>query len=81
MINLLMAEVWPNNSKVLILLNQSLKSDHLYDDKVLPNLNTYYEWIQQSKLQYHGLSKFNKLDYVHGTTQSFDFLFKKKIEE
>ena len=67
------------NSKVIIFLNQSLKSDYLYDDKILPNfLNTYYEWLQQSKINnFHGLSKFNKLDYVHGTTQSFDFFFLK----
>ena len=47
--------------------------------KILPTfLKTYFEWIQQSKLNlFHGLYKFNKLDYVHGTTQCSDFFFLK----
>ena len=37
-------------------------------------LNQYFKWIQTSKLnKITGLSKFNKLSYVHGTSQSFDF--------
>ena len=37
-------------------------------------LNEYFNWIQTSKLnKITGSSKFNKLSYFHGTSQSFDF--------
>ena len=67
------------NSTIINFINDSLKFDYLYDDKILPTfLDTYYEWIQKSKLnEFHGLNKFNKLDYVHGTSQCFDFFFLK----
>jgi hypothetical protein len=40
-------------------------------------LNTYFEWIQESRLNnFHGLEEFNSLSFVHGTSQAFDFFYR-----
>ena len=65
------------NSKVISLIDKTLKTELLFDDKILETfLNNYYEWLKASKLNnLDGLKFFDKLSYVHGTTQSFDFFF------
>ena len=65
------------NSEAFEFVKKSINPKYLYDMKVVHNfLNTYYEWIQTSKLnKLHGLNKFNSLSFVHGTLQSFDFFY------
>ena len=67
------------DSKVVEFINSKVNSKYLYDDNIVPKfINKYYKWIQQSKLNnLHGLNKFNKLDFVHGTSQAFDFWYQK----
>ena len=66
-------------SQVVDFINQEVNAKYLYDDDIVPKfINTYYNWIQSSKLnKFNGLDKFNKVDYVHGTSQAFDFWFQK----
>ena len=36
----------------------------------------FHEWVQESKLNnLEGIEEFNKLSYVHGSTQAFDFFY------
>ena len=67
------------NSEVVNFINTTVNASFLYNDTIVPEfVNTYYEWIQQSKLnQFNGLYKFNCIDFVHGTSQAFDFWYQK----
>jgi hypothetical protein len=49
----------------------------LYDENIVPKfLKTYYDWIQESKLNnLQNLDKFPFVDYTHGTSQAFDFWY------
>lgn len=39
-------------------------------------LNTYFEWIQQSRLNLlEGIQQYKHLSYVHGTSQAFDLFY------
>jgi hypothetical protein len=65
------------NLEAFEFVKKSINPKFLYDKNIVNNfLNTYYEWIQSSKLnKLHGLDKFNNLGFVHGTSQSFDFFY------
>jgi hypothetical protein len=65
------------NSEVIEFIEKNITSQYLYSDHIVKTfLNTYFAWIQESKLnKLHGLKKFDKLSYVHGTSQSFDFFY------
>lgn len=68
----------PATDKTVIdFINKSVSAKYLYDEELLPKfLKTYFEWIQNSKLNnLRGLEKFSALDYVHGTSQAFDFFY------
>ena len=67
------------NSEIVNFINDKVNAKYLYDDDILPKfVNSYYNWIQQSKLnKLSGLEKFNNLDFVHGTSQAFDFWYQK----
>ena len=67
------------NSEVVNFINETVDSSFLYDDNVVPKfVNTYYNWIQQSKLnRLHGLENFDCVEFVHGTSQAFDFWYQK----
>lgn len=58
-------------------IKKSIDSSFLYDRNIQGDfLNNYHEWLQNSKLNnLNGLEKFNKLSYVHGTSQAFDFFY------
>jgi len=65
------------NSEVIRAVNEAVCSDYLYDDTLLEKfLNVFFTWVQNSNLnKLHGLEKFDKLSYTHGTSQAFDFFF------
>tara|TARA_E500000331_G_scaffold263625_1_gene254630 strand:+ start:3622 stop:4503 length:882 start_codon:yes stop_codon:yes gene_type:complete len=65
------------NSEVFNFVGKALKQQYLYDKNVVDVfLHTYHEWLQSSKLNtLHGLDKFDKLGFVHGTSQAFDFFY------
>jgi hypothetical protein len=67
------------NSEVINFVNDAVHPRHLYNETVLPEfVNSYYEWVQTSKLnQLHGIEKFNNIDFMHGTSQAFDFFYMK----
>ena len=66
-------------SEIVNFIDNTVDAKYLYDDGIVPKfVNTYYNWIQQSKLnKLHGLDKFNQVDFVHGTSQAFDFWYQK----
>ena len=65
------------NSEVIQAVNGAVCSENLYNVKLLDKfLETYFAWIQSSEInKLHGLEKFDKLSYTHGTSQAFDFFF------
>ena len=67
------------DKEVVDFLNKSVSPKYLYDENITPKfVNRYYEWIQQSKLnKLHNLDKFSAVDFVHGTSQAFDFWYQK----
>lgn len=67
------------NSEIIDFINEKVSPKYLYSEEILPAFtNEYYEWIQNSKLNaLHGLEKFNQLDFMHGTSQAFDFFYMK----
>ena len=64
-------------------IDNAVKSDYLYSNWIVKEyLNTYFEWIQSSRLNdFHGLKKFNSLSFVHGTSQAFDFFYREQIQK
>ena len=58
-------------------IQKSIDPSFLYDRNIQSDfLCAYHKWLQNSKLnKLHGLDKFNKLSYVHGTSQAFDFFY------
>ena len=60
-------------------VNKNVSPKYLYDENIVPKfVDKCYDWIQQSKLnKLHGLDKFNQVDFVHGTSQAFDFWYQK----
>ena len=67
------------DSTVVDFINNTVDAKYLYDEDIVPKfINRYYEWIQESKLNsLSGLDKFNSIDFVHGTSQAFDFWYQK----
>ncbi|MAG26988.1 hypothetical protein CMI47_15730 [Candidatus Pacearchaeota archaeon] len=67
------------NTEIINFVNEKVNPKYLYSETVLPTfINDYYEWIQSSTLnQLHGLEKFNQLDFMHGTSQAFDYFYMK----
>jgi len=67
------------DKKSIDFLNKTVNPKYLYDENIVPKfLKRYYEWVQQSQLNsLRGLDKFNQIDFVHGTSQAFDFWYQK----
>ncbi len=67
------------DKKSIDFLNKAVSPKYLYDEDVAPKfIKKYYSWIQQSKLNnLCGLDKFDQVDFVHGTSQAFDFWYQK----
>ena len=65
------------SKEVYDFIDNAVKSEYLYSNWIVKEyLNTYFEWIQSSRLNdFHGLKKFNSLSFVHGTSQAFDFFY------
>lgn len=65
--------------EVIDFINKKVSAKYLYSDTVLPEfIDTYFKWIRSSKLnKLHNLEKFSSLDFVHGTSQAFDFYYMK----
>ena len=55
-------------------VNKNVKSKYIYEKKLHTNfLIKYFQWLQKSSLnKLNGLNLFNKLSFVHGTSQAFD---------
>ena len=66
-------------TEVIDVVNGLVSPKYLYDEDVLPKfIDTYYSWVQSSKLnKLHNLDKFSAVDFVHGTSQAFDFWYQK----
>jgi hypothetical protein len=60
-------------------IDKTVSAKFLYDEEVVPKfVEAYFSWIQSSKLnRLKNLDKFNVVDYVHGTSQAFDFFYMK----
>jgi hypothetical protein len=58
-------------------IKKSHDPERLFDRTIQSEfLCKFFEWIQESKLnKLHGIEKYNKLSYVHGSTQAFDFFY------
>jgi len=67
------------DKEVIDFLNKSVSPKYLYDENITTKfVKRYYEWVQQSKLnKLHNLDKFSAVDFVHGTSQAFDFWYQK----
>lgn len=65
------------DKKVIDFINSAVDPTYLYHETILPDfLNAYFKWIQSSKLnKLHGLENFSALDYMHGSSQAFDFFY------
>jgi hypothetical protein len=65
------------NSEIVNFINNKVDASFLYNDTIVPEfINTYFEWIKSSKLNHlKGLDTFNCTDFVHGTSQAFDFWY------
>ncbi len=66
-------------SEIINFVNNAVNPKYLYDETINTKfVERYYEWIQQSKLNnLIGLDKFSAVDFVHGTSQAFDFWYQK----
>ena len=66
-------------TEVIDVVNGLVSPKYLYDEDVLPKfIDVYYSWVQSSKLnKLHNLDKFSAVDFVHGTSQAFDFWYQK----
>jgi hypothetical protein len=67
------------NKRVIDFITNNISAKYLYDENIVPQFTSeYYEWVQTSKLNtLHGLEKFGNVDFVHGTSQAFDFFYMK----
>jgi hypothetical protein len=67
------------DSEVINFVNAAVSPKYLYDETIKDRfVERYYDWVQQSKLNtLSGLDKFNSVDFVHGTSQAFDFWYQK----
>ena len=65
------------NRDVYEFVTTEVKSANLYDLNKIPEFcENYSNWIQSTKLNnLIGLDNFNSKQYVHGTSQSFDFFY------
>lgn len=65
------------NRDVYEFVTTEIKNTNLYDlDKIPEFCENYLNWIQSTKLNnLIGLDNFNSKQYVHGTSQSFDFFY------
>ena len=65
------------NRDVYEFVTTEVKSANLYDLNKIPKFcENYSNWIQSTKLNnLIGLDNFNSKQYVHGTSQSFDFFY------
>jgi len=70
------------DAKVFDFISGHIHSGWLYNKTIISDfLDTYYAWLQTSRLNtVHGLDKFNKLGFVHGTSQAFDFFYAENRE-
>ncbi len=59
-------------------VNKNIKFKYLYQKNIhLKFLKKYFQWIQLSTLnKLNGIKKFNKLSFVHGTSQAFDDFYR-----
>ena len=66
------------SQKVYDFIESAGNHKYLYNDWVVKEyLNTYFEWIKESRLNnFHGLEEFNSLSFVHVTSQAFDFFYR-----
>ena len=60
-------------------VNKNIKSKYIYEKKLHTKfLIKYFQWLQKSSLnKLKGLNLFNKLSFVHGTSQAFDDFYSK----
>ena len=67
------------SKEVVDVVNGLVNPKYLYSETILPKfVDTYYKWVQGSKLnKLHNLDKFPVVDFVHGTSQAFDFWYQK----
>lgn len=66
------------DAEIIEFINKQIDPKYLYDGGSIQSdfINKYFNWIQASKLNsLPGLEKFNALDFVHGTSQAFDFFY------
>lgn len=66
-------------SKVINFLNKEVDAKYLYDEDIVPKfVDSYYNWVKSSNLnKLHNLDKYNVTDFIHGTSQGFDFWYQK----
>jgi len=76
MFNLRNSRPIPNRSVYDFIVSE-IKNTNLYDLNKIPEFcENYLNWIQSTKLNnLIGLDNFNSKQYVHGTSQSFDFFY------
>ena len=76
MFNLRNSRPIPNRS-VYEFISSEIKNTNLYKVNCIPTFcQSYVDWIQSTKLNnLIGLDNFNSKQYVHGTSQSFDFFY------
>ena len=65
------------NSEVVNFIAEKTNAKFLYDDTVVPAfIEKYFDWIKKSKLNtLENLDSFKAIDFVHGTSQAFDFFY------
>lgn len=64
------------NSDVYRFIKSSIKSADIYDLKSIPKYcDRYVNWILDSKNDIINLDRFKSKQYVHGTSQAFDFFY------
>mgnify|MGYP001224500375 FL=1 len=75
-VNLKNSRPVPNKSVYDFIVSE-IKNTNLYDLDQIPEFcENYTNWIQSTKLNnLIGLENFNSKQYVHGTTQAFDFFY------
>ena len=67
------------STEVINVVNNLVSPKYLYDENILPKfIDKYYKWVQSSELNtLHNLDNYSVVDFVHGTSQAFDFWYQK----
>ncbi len=62
------------DTEIFKFVNKNIKYKYIYEKKLhLVFLKKYFQWLQKSSFnKLKGLHLFNKLSFVHGTSQAFD---------